>query len=375
MSQAIINISTSDANTGVTMRAALNAALQAIYSKMAGTAEMTTKYAYGDWVDSSNDIWYIRDAANSAWIMVGKPSMKYLGHMLRHALSSYALGVGTDTYTATLDPVPSYETGAHYFITCPNANTSTTPTLNLNSLGAKTIKRPGGVALVAGDIRANHPCVFKYDGTDMILLNPAYSQASVPASSITLATNAADGTDNNSPFYFRNGAAQNLAIIWHSSQSTPENTANSHGRMTTGKLYAAVYNDLADYTDVEKETPLKFGYVYVVDENFKHRLSKKYCEEGILGISTDTAGLHMGLKSDVKQVPISKAGYVLAYVDKIYRSGTPLTSTKGGRLTEMKREDVVKYPERMVATFYKPEKEKEWKEVKVNGRHWVKVRS
>ena len=81
---------------------------------------------------------------------------------------------GTDTYTGTVSPaITAYVTGLHYFITFTNANTSATPTINLNSLGAKTIKLPGGVALLPSSIPANHPAIFKYDGTDMILLNPA----------------------------------------------------------------------------------------------------------------------------------------------------------------------------------------------------------
>jgi len=97
-----------------------------------------------------------------------------LGEILRRNFAEvYAIASGTDTYTAALSPaISSYETGAHYFITFENANTVTTPTLNLNSLGAKTIKLEGGIALFVGSIPANHAAILKYDGTVMILLNP-----------------------------------------------------------------------------------------------------------------------------------------------------------------------------------------------------------
>lgn len=85
----------------------------------------------------------------------------------RHCVMS-----GTDTYTGTLTPAPSgYVTGVTYALKFTNANASTTPTGNLNSLGAKTIKRPNGAALRAGDLNGEH--LLKYDGTDLILLNPA----------------------------------------------------------------------------------------------------------------------------------------------------------------------------------------------------------
>lgn len=81
---------------------------------------------------------------------------------------------GTDTYAATLSPaITSYVVGAHYFLTFANANSSAVPTLNLNALGVKTIKKLDGAALSLNDIVANHPAIVKYDGTDMILLNPA----------------------------------------------------------------------------------------------------------------------------------------------------------------------------------------------------------
>ena len=86
---------------------------------------------------------------------------------------NYAAATGTDTYTADISPVfTAYVTGAHYFISFTNANTSTTPTLNLNSLGAKTIVKECTAALVAGDIPAGHKAVLMYDGTYLVLMNP-----------------------------------------------------------------------------------------------------------------------------------------------------------------------------------------------------------
>ncbi len=74
---------------------------------------------------------------------------------------------------------------------------------------------------------------------------------------------------------------------------------------------------------------------------------------------------------------VAVAGFVLAYVDKEYKPGTPLTCTENGYLTEIKREDKIEYPERIVATYWKSEPADEWgsnsRKVKVNGRKWVKV--
>lgn len=86
---------------------------------------------------------------------------------------TYALVAGTDTYTASLSPaITAYATGMEVKLYFANGNATTTPTINLNGLGAKTIKRGNGVALSAGDIPANHEATLIYNGTDFIIKNP-----------------------------------------------------------------------------------------------------------------------------------------------------------------------------------------------------------
>ena len=85
----------------------------------------------------------------------------------------------------------------------------------------------------------------------------------------------------------------------------------------------------------------------------------------------------MGSEDGKKKMNVAVAGFVLAYVDKEYKPGTPLTCTENGYLTEIRREDKIEYPERIVATYWKNEPADEWgsdsKKVRVNGRKWVKV--
>lgn len=61
-----------------------------------------------------------------------------------------------------------------------------------------------------------------------------------------------------------------------------------------------------------------------------------------------------------------------------YELITPLTCTENGYLTEIKREDKIEYPEKIVATYWKNEPAEEWgsdsRKVKVNGRKWVKIK-
>lgn len=143
------------------------------------------------------------------------------------------------------------------------------------------------------------------------------------------------------------------------------------------KVYNAVWNDLADCIPVDDEAIIEPGYCYCFDGEHYYK-STKYMEAGAIGIQSDTYGFHMGSKPNTKQMDVAVAGFVLAYVDKEYPVGTALTCTKGGYLTKMEHMDKVEWPERIVATFWKVEKEEEWgpekQRVKVNNRMWVKVR-
>jgi fibronectin-binding autotransporter adhesin len=77
----------------------------------------------------------------------------------------------SDTYACNLSPAAtSYVTGTHYFFQANTANTGAA-TINFNSLGAKTIKKPSGGSIVTdladNDIRAGQWVDLIYDGTNM----------------------------------------------------------------------------------------------------------------------------------------------------------------------------------------------------------------
>lgn len=84
---------------------------------------------------------------------------------------NYAADAGsTDSYAATLSPVPAaYVTGAQYRFKANTANTGAA-TINFNGLGAKTIVKVAGgmsTALATNDIRAGQWVDVVYDGTNM----------------------------------------------------------------------------------------------------------------------------------------------------------------------------------------------------------------
>ena len=94
-----------DNQTGLLFRQDLNNALLAIVSNNSGTSEPSTTYAYQLWIDTTNDLLKIRNAANSAWVTIGTPSAANLallslaggtmtGAILAAAGSASAPGVG-----------------------------------------------------------------------------------------------------------------------------------------------------------------------------------------------------------------------------------------------------------------------------------------
>lgn len=100
-----------------------------------------------------------------------------------------------DTYTCSLSPAPTaYVTGTHYRFSGNTANTGAA-TINLNSLGAKTIKKAtGGITtdLADNDIRAGQWVDLVYDGTNMQMQSTSGNAASAGDAS----TNTASSVDS-----------------------------------------------------------------------------------------------------------------------------------------------------------------------------------
>lgn len=94
--------------------------------------------------------------------------------MTAGAFQYVAAGGTADAQTLTYSPaVTAYATGAMYCFRAVGSNTTTTPTWNVNGLGAKTGVKRASTALAANDVLINgHYCGI-YNGTNIQILNPA----------------------------------------------------------------------------------------------------------------------------------------------------------------------------------------------------------
>ena len=84
---------------------------------------------------------------------------------------SLAAGGSADAYTLTLNAgYSAYFDGMMFSCTIPAANATTTPTLNVNAIGAQTITDYAGNALNVGDLVVGGLYMFMYDGTNLRLM-------------------------------------------------------------------------------------------------------------------------------------------------------------------------------------------------------------
>lgn len=92
-----------------------------------------------------------------------------------------ATGTADALVATNTNPIASYINGDFWAVEAAFANTSTTPTINVDAKGAKTITKTGTLALEAGDIKLGMICLFKYDsGSDIVqLLNPGVELSNV----------------------------------------------------------------------------------------------------------------------------------------------------------------------------------------------------
>ena len=139
----------------------------------------------------------------------------------------------------------------------------------------------------------------------------------------------------------------------------------------------AVWNDYAEYREADT---VEAGYVLI--ETGKDTLVKSNERlSHFAGISSDTWGFSQG-ETEKAKTPIAVAGRVLAYPYQNrnnYKPGDCVCAAPGGTVDIMAREEIIKYPDRIVGTVSCVPDYEDWgggdrPPVKVNGRIWIKIK-
>lgn len=176
--------------------------------------------------------------------------------------AGYAADNGTGAaYIMTLSPaLTAYVTGQEFNFKVANTNTTKSPTLNVNSLGAKTIKNFDGTALYNGQIPTNGIVSCIYDGTDMILKNvyPVASTWTVTASANTRHTNAAvvnfgpstPGTYTKMKETQYNDVPGTIRVTYTAGLASGSGTSNCKSKVyVNGIAVGAEHNDTNTFSD------------------------------------------------------------------------------------------------------------------------------
>jgi hypothetical protein len=145
---------------------------------------------------------------------------------------------GTNALTGlAVPPLEGYTAGAQYTFIAQNNNTGAV-TLDIDSLGVKSVTKFGTTPLVANDIRAGALILVEYDGTRFQLLNAVSNTFNYIVEPTTISATAATGTINydvgtQSILYYTTNASANWTLNLRASSSATLNSLMSTGQTIT----------------------------------------------------------------------------------------------------------------------------------------------
>lgn len=233
---------------------------------------------------------------------------------LQKGIETYAAdSVGTDAYAITLAPaIASYAAGMAFRIKLGTANTGAA-TLNINALGAKTIKKGYNSDLATGDLLANHIIEVAYDAVNdtFQLLSPIAS----PVADMKVFMNAGElytDATRNVANSFQTIEMADAASKFISGQIKVPVGATSISAIklvirrsngSGGNLYMQATTDIHDYVDADAK---------VSDTNDIYRAYNVATIDNELGLITMNSAMYDGLTGisvdDILGVRINRDG-------------------------------------------------------------------
>lgn len=142
-----------------------------------------------------------------------------------------ATASGTDTYTATITGVTSYTDGDTYLVRFTNGNT-TGATLNINSLGAKTLYRNNDGAIIGGDIWGGGEMLCVYNST----LNGFQCIGTSPNSIFAYVTNADSVTITKGQVVYAFGGTGDRMTVKLANNSSDATSARTVGVVLSASI-------------------------------------------------------------------------------------------------------------------------------------------
>lgn len=191
--------------------------------------EQQMKQDFLDWFNSLQDILDDDAAANLA-NRITDLDQRFTAHQADYVKhSGYGVATGSaNTYAVTLNPVPtSYVEGMAVSVKINVDNTGAS-TININNLGAKSIKKPNGNDVSAGNLKAGSIYTLRYNGTNFILQGEGGGGTAQPGDVLSGKTFTNDNGDQT-------GTMPNRGAITitpgTSDQSIPAGYHNGNGKV------------------------------------------------------------------------------------------------------------------------------------------------
>ena len=154
------------------------------------------------------------------------------------SISNLITVAGTNALTGLATPtLGGYAAGAQYSFIAQNTNTAAV-TIDIDTLGVKSITKFGTTALAAGDIQAGALTLIEYDGTRFQLLNVTNNNFKYISEPTTISATAATGTINydvatQSIVYYTTNATANWTMNFRALSSATLNSLMSIGQTIT----------------------------------------------------------------------------------------------------------------------------------------------
>lgn len=158
---------------------------------------------------------------------------------------------GTNALTGlAIPPLEGYTAGAQYSFIAQNTNTGAV-TLDIDSLGVKSVTKFGTTPLIAGDIIGGSMVLVEYDGTRFQLLGATTNVFKYIVEPTTVSATAATGSINydvavQSIVYYTTNASANWTLNFRGSSSQTLNSIMSAGQ-TVSVTFMATQGATAYY--------------------------------------------------------------------------------------------------------------------------------
>lgn len=195
---------------------------------------------------------------------------------------------GTDTYTATISGVTSYTDGDTYLVRFTNGNT-TGATLNINSLGAKTLYRNNDGAIIGGDIWNGGEMLCVYNST----LNAFQCIGTSPNSIFAYVTNADSVTITKGQVVYAFGGTGDRMTVKLANNSSDATSARTVGVVLSASIGAnqkgiIILQGLLDGLSILGSPFVDGDSVYLGSTNGSITRTKQYAPNHLVYIGTVT---------------------------------------------------------------------------------------